>query len=302
MGNSIERPDWQKDEEVEHCTACTTEFGALTRKHHCRSCGRIFCNTCSSHEAFGARVCKECFELGNNNYIAAKELVEARLRHFQEFEREELPADCLLTLQYMVDEVLKKMVTLPEARQIAFVADMIENLSSTWDTLSRKDLFRDWNLALSSVMFPPTIRDLDDVMVAEVKDTFEPGPLYLDVDTEAWKEFMENARFYYFDHAPITEMRDVMGSLDGTRVYVSAQALQQGEHSDLVPMLQLQFQNNLITWLEHIKKAEPIQEERDVSPEQEINPDTVTDTILTDAQERKQEGMVDGGLEPVPQE
>jgi growth factor-regulated tyrosine kinase substrate len=30
---------------------CRVEFGMLTRKHHCRACGQIFCDKCSSRQA-----------------------------------------------------------------------------------------------------------------------------------------------------------------------------------------------------------------------------------------------------------
>ena len=30
------------------CYACEVAFGLVTRKHHCRACGRVFCARCSS--------------------------------------------------------------------------------------------------------------------------------------------------------------------------------------------------------------------------------------------------------------
>lgn len=40
---------WIADDAVTQCQACGTTFGWLTRKHHCRCCGRIFCYECSSN-------------------------------------------------------------------------------------------------------------------------------------------------------------------------------------------------------------------------------------------------------------
>uniref|UniRef100_S4RR47 FYVE-type domain-containing protein n=1 Tax=Petromyzon marinus TaxID=7757 RepID=S4RR47_PETMA len=37
---------WQPDHNTKKCTSCKMEFGILTRKHHCRSCGLIFCSNC----------------------------------------------------------------------------------------------------------------------------------------------------------------------------------------------------------------------------------------------------------------
>eukprot|EP01043_Picozoa_sp_COSAG02_P105575 COSAG02_NODE_41567_length_393_cov_0.857143_1_plen_48_part_10 len=35
--------DWVPDSQVTECSACAKRFGTLTRKHHCRLCGNVFC-------------------------------------------------------------------------------------------------------------------------------------------------------------------------------------------------------------------------------------------------------------------
>lgn len=40
-------PNWVPDSDVTECGICATEFSILVRKHHCRSCGNIFCDHCS---------------------------------------------------------------------------------------------------------------------------------------------------------------------------------------------------------------------------------------------------------------
>eukprot|EP01128_Nolandella_sp_AFSM9_P006966 TRINITY_DN369_c1_g3_i1.p1 TRINITY_DN369_c1_g3~~TRINITY_DN369_c1_g3_i1.p1 ORF type:complete len:450 (-),score=65.87 TRINITY_DN369_c1_g3_i1:126-1475(-) len=39
---------WEKDSSASACGICGTTFSLLTRRHHCRSCGRLFCGTCCS--------------------------------------------------------------------------------------------------------------------------------------------------------------------------------------------------------------------------------------------------------------
>ncbi|KXS20835.1 hypothetical protein M427DRAFT_119374 [Gonapodya prolifera JEL478] len=59
---------WMKDETAKECSACNLPFNILRRRHHCRICGRIFCNSCASTiisgERFGyngsMRVCDYC--------------------------------------------------------------------------------------------------------------------------------------------------------------------------------------------------------------------------------------------------
>ena len=38
---------WIPSENVTNCYNCGINFSLLNRKHHCRMCGRIFCNNCS---------------------------------------------------------------------------------------------------------------------------------------------------------------------------------------------------------------------------------------------------------------
>ncbi|KAH8342046.1 hypothetical protein KR059_010091 [Drosophila kikkawai] len=62
---------WAPDSIATHCTACEREFNLTRRKHHCRSCGEIFCKACSEHtlrllNAQGqpgkpVRVCDTCY-------------------------------------------------------------------------------------------------------------------------------------------------------------------------------------------------------------------------------------------------
>ncbi|KAM8973906.1 RUN and FYVE domain-containing protein 1 [Pelodytes ibericus] len=60
---------WLKDYEATECKQCNKEFSIARRKHHCRNCGDIFCNTCSSSELSlpsypkPVRVCDPCHNL-----------------------------------------------------------------------------------------------------------------------------------------------------------------------------------------------------------------------------------------------
>ncbi|KAG5207914.1 hypothetical protein JEQ12_017678 [Ovis aries] len=68
-GDLEDPPEWVPDEACGFCTACKAPFTVIRRKHHCRSCGKIFCSRCSSHSAplprFGqvkpVRVCTHCY-------------------------------------------------------------------------------------------------------------------------------------------------------------------------------------------------------------------------------------------------
>jgi hypothetical protein len=61
---------WVDDNDVKECTRCMDVFSFTNRKHHCRHCGGIFCQSCSSKKValleYGhiqpIRVCDMCYE------------------------------------------------------------------------------------------------------------------------------------------------------------------------------------------------------------------------------------------------
>lgn len=42
---------WESDMDVKECRGCRKRFGFLLRRHHCRCCGLIHCDRCSSSRA-----------------------------------------------------------------------------------------------------------------------------------------------------------------------------------------------------------------------------------------------------------
>ncbi|KAI9189761.1 carboxypeptidase Y-deficient [Blastocladiella emersonii ATCC 22665] len=55
---------WEPDDAVAQCPFCTSTFGFLNRKHHCRLCGRAVCGKCSNahavDETLSIRLCCGC--------------------------------------------------------------------------------------------------------------------------------------------------------------------------------------------------------------------------------------------------
>ncbi|KYR01978.1 FYVE-type zinc finger-containing protein [Tieghemostelium lacteum] len=66
-------PKWKDDTTVSNCELCDDAFSIINRMHHCRSCGGIFCESCSSNKVslkhFGitkkVRICLMCLESMN---------------------------------------------------------------------------------------------------------------------------------------------------------------------------------------------------------------------------------------------
>ncbi|XP_028294632.1 zinc finger FYVE domain-containing protein 21 isoform X2 [Gouania willdenowi] len=54
---SLEEPRWVPDRECARCMQCDTKFDFIRRKHHCRRCGRCFCDKCCSKKVALPRMC-----------------------------------------------------------------------------------------------------------------------------------------------------------------------------------------------------------------------------------------------------
>ncbi|XP_070619205.1 phosphatidylinositol-3,5-bisphosphate 3-phosphatase MTMR3 isoform X2 [Erythrolamprus reginae] len=60
---------WLPDHLAAHCYGCDSVFWLVSRKHHCRNCGNVFCSSCCNQKApvpsqqlfEPSRVCKTCY-------------------------------------------------------------------------------------------------------------------------------------------------------------------------------------------------------------------------------------------------
>ncbi|KAK2712949.1 lateral signaling target protein 2 homolog isoform X2 [Artemia franciscana] len=63
-------PEWIPDDVAPDCMQCSQPFTVIRRRHHCRNCGKVFCNRCSARSVplprYGyskpVRVCEICFK------------------------------------------------------------------------------------------------------------------------------------------------------------------------------------------------------------------------------------------------
>lgn len=45
-------PTWENNKEAISCRRCQKWFNFIIRRHHCRKCGQIICNSCSQHRVY----------------------------------------------------------------------------------------------------------------------------------------------------------------------------------------------------------------------------------------------------------
>ncbi|KAJ0099226.1 hypothetical protein Patl1_20503 [Pistacia atlantica] len=65
---SLRGSNWVVD--ASHCQGCTSQFTFINRKHHCRRCGGLFCNSCTQQRMYlrgqgdsPVRICEPCKKL-----------------------------------------------------------------------------------------------------------------------------------------------------------------------------------------------------------------------------------------------
>ena len=65
---------WVPDGQQQQCCCCCQLFTLLTRKHHCRTCGRIICATCMKTISIGKSLVdfKLCLECHHDISVVAK--------------------------------------------------------------------------------------------------------------------------------------------------------------------------------------------------------------------------------------
>ena len=81
---------WVQSKLISSCQHCSQEFGFLTRKHHCRACGGVFCYSCCN---FYVKIPKLLLKLPESasNY---KSLLSISYRKFFNVEEELVCIDC----------------------------------------------------------------------------------------------------------------------------------------------------------------------------------------------------------------
>lgn len=53
----LDEPPWTPDRETADCWRCRSKFDFITRRHHCRRCGRVYCGNCCSRRLPLQRMC-----------------------------------------------------------------------------------------------------------------------------------------------------------------------------------------------------------------------------------------------------
>lgn len=137
-------PDWIPDQEADSCMNCRTLFTLIKRRHHCRSCGKIFCGDCCRLKAKllymdnkEARVCNDCYEIieftlsdGNTNINTEQTIpVDSSNKPSQSQGNNSTSSDHLSVKQVMFADGIRPGTDLSESGPVASSSSASDSLA-----------------------------------------------------------------------------------------------------------------------------------------------------------------------------
>eukprot|EP00053_Salpingoeca_punica_P026911 m.22237 g.22237 ORF g.22237 m.22237 type:complete len:314 (+) comp9173_c0_seq1:90-1031(+) len=159
-----EAPEWADDKTVPECAACNKSFTITRRRHHCRGCGGVFCDDCSTKrkelpEGFKLkgkqRVCDNCFfalvqaEVANNpdEHPPKPDFAVVRtnlLEELKKFIAETAQASWTRTASNKVATIYTKKM--PGSALVCVKSEALSPtpLQKTWAAYNNKDLWKNW--------------------------------------------------------------------------------------------------------------------------------------------------------------
>ncbi|KAK9706573.1 hypothetical protein RND81_07G136000 [Saponaria officinalis] len=141
---SLRGNTWVVD--ASHCQSCSSQFTFLNRKHHCRRCGGIFCNTCTQHRMVlrgqgdsPVRICEPC-----------KKLEEAARFELRYGHKNRAAKGSSKPASQSVDEVLNQILT-NDGKESSKDGASVDKDTSLLGTASSNDNFGADNNEMDSV-------------------------------------------------------------------------------------------------------------------------------------------------------
>lgn len=112
---AISKEEWVPDSMVSACQACGTQFSVTTRRHHCRSCGRIYCDKCCGTRAelsdgSESRVCSTCLARASASATSVVQPTNASGSASRSASPPQPTAQSAISLPPNIEENLQKLI------------------------------------------------------------------------------------------------------------------------------------------------------------------------------------------------
>ena len=103
--------EWDSNKSSSNCVLCNTQWGTFrNRRHHCRNCGRLVCESCSSHRfklgnenstELPQRVCDTCYDILKQKREIKLQVVQLKDKNLELMLSTSLISDSLINLFYL---------------------------------------------------------------------------------------------------------------------------------------------------------------------------------------------------------
>jgi len=144
--------NWIPDSETDKCMLCGDRFTALRRRHHCRSCGKLMCNACTTARTslpqlgYDAedlqRVCTYCYSVIKTQAepLEAKVQLLYEQLHLMEFEQIDWKlVQRLAKINSQADDIQRYFKSANTARQLARILfDAVADMASSLDVETKE--------------------------------------------------------------------------------------------------------------------------------------------------------------------
>lgn len=137
ISRPLPSPFWVPDQLCQYCNKCGIKFSITNRRHHCRGCGKVFCNDCSKfrhdlkmlgyNQAVESklRVCEDCFHKYNivNPFEILQAVIRIKIASY-------LPPKSICKLS-IIDREWYRILTSEEADKLLWSSYVQTNISPT---------------------------------------------------------------------------------------------------------------------------------------------------------------------------
>ena len=153
MNKSLQ--NWIPDNIIKNCANCMCSFGLITRKSHCRKCGKIFC--------------KNCIQIVVINYNSTKLCISCYQQYDENLEQKkndeiEISRDT----NYYEKIIEEKNILINDLKNQLLKPKIISNKSKTYDKSTQTDF----------------ISENDNNFIEYLKENMEESNIYESMDNE----------------------------------------------------------------------------------------------------------------------
>ena len=161
MNKSLQ--NWIPDNVIKNCANCMCSFGLITRKSHCRKCGKIFC--------------KNCIQIVVLNYNSTKLCISCYQKYDENLEQKKIDEiEISRDTNYYEKIIQEKNILINDLKNQLIKPKIISNKSKTYDKSTQTDF----------------ISQNDNNFIEYLKENMEESNIYESMDNDFISDISED--------------------------------------------------------------------------------------------------------------